>query len=130
MTGFALPHGTAHHFTDIGIKVSAVNPFGAAGLVWKLHRDEGDRGSMIVTQAEYPDGSEWLHASLAWADRDPTYRELAAMKAVVFGRRRPAYMVLPPESEHVNIHEHALHLYGRADGVPQLPDFTMGGRSI
>jgi hypothetical protein len=45
----------------------------------------------------------------------------------VFGRRRWAYQVFVPESEHVNIHPHALHLWGRADGTNALPNFGRFG---
>jgi hypothetical protein len=35
--------------------------------------------------------------------------------------------VFAPPSEHVNIHDHALHLWGRLDGARVLPDFGRFG---
>ena len=34
-----------------------------------------------------------------------------------------AYQVFAPPESHVNIHGNALHLWGRADGKPILPEF-------
>jgi hypothetical protein len=110
--------------------VGDVQPFGPCGILARtLRASDRITGSVIVTQADH-DGVDWLHASIAWQDRDPNYAELAALHAGVFGRRRWAYQVFAPTTEHVNIHEHALHLFGRVDGAPALPDFTHGTRSI
>jgi hypothetical protein len=32
-----------------------------------------------------------------------------------------------PPAEHVNIHERALHLWGRVDGSPVMPNFGVYG---
>jgi hypothetical protein len=88
-----------------------------------------DSGSVIVTQADH-DGVEFLHASIAWADRDPSYAELAGLHRAVFGRRRWSYQMFAPESDHVNIHAHALHLWGRVDGKPWMPNIAAGWRSV
>lgn len=79
-------------------------------------------GSVIVSQAEIED-VEWLHASVAFAEADPRYIDLVILHGAVFGRKRWAYQLFTPAADHVNIHEHALHLWGRADGKPVLPDF-------
>lgn len=94
---------------------------------WVLRCRE-EPGSIIVSRAPLPDDGdrEWVHASIAFDDRDPTYRELAALGQAVF-REGWAYQVFAPSSEHVNIHEHALHLWGRDDGSPALPNFAPGG---
>jgi hypothetical protein len=113
-----------------GVHPAAPRPNGPAGLyVVLLDRDAHRVGSVIVTQAEH-DGVEWIHASLAWTDHTPTYDDLVALKAAVFGLDRECYQVFPIETRHVNIHEHCLHLWGRADGHPTLPDFTGGTGSI
>lgn len=89
------------------------------------------RGSIIVSQAAY-DGVEWLHASIAWGDRMPGYEDLQLLHRSFFGRRRYSYQVFAPESEHVSGlndpdglpgHEYALHLWGRVDGKPSMPEF-------
>jgi hypothetical protein len=48
---------------------------------------------------------------------------------VVFGDRW-AYQVFAPPADHINLHNFALHLWGRLDGKPVLPDFTFGTGSI
>ena len=85
-------------------------------------------GSVIVSVAPH-DGDEWVHASIAWVDHMPSYDDLKLLHRAVFGAGW-AYQVFAPPSEHVNIHEFALHLWGRLDGSPALPDFTDGTGSI
>jgi len=77
--------------------------------------------SVIVSCADH-DGDEWVHASLAGTET-PTYVELTWLHRAVF-RDGYAYQVFAPRDKHVNIHEHALHLWGRLDGTPALPEFS------
>jgi hypothetical protein len=84
--------------------------------------------SVVVTCAPC-EGDEWVHASIARRDRIPDYADLKLLHAAVFGDGW-AYQVFAPPSDHVNIHENALHLWGRLDGKPALPDFTYGTGSI
>jgi hypothetical protein len=100
-------------------------PFGPDG--WSLKRLDGT-GSVIVTVADH-DGDQWVHASIARPTQMPTYSDLKALYAAVFGSGW-AYQVFAPPSDHVNIHQFALHLFGRLDGKPALPDFTEGMGSI
>lgn len=81
-------------------------------------------GTVIATRCPL-DGVDWIHASIAFNDTMPTYDDLVLLHKAVFGAGW-AYQVFAPPSEHVNIHQYALHLYGRADGKPALPDFTFG----
>ena len=94
--------------------------FGPDGWILRL-----DDRSVIVSCAEH-DGAEWVHASMARPDELPTYNELKWLHAAVFGAGY-AYQVFPPPSDHVNIHEYALHLWGRHDGSAVLPEFGAGG---
>lgn len=100
-------------------------PFGPDG--WTFKRLDGT-GSVIVTVADH-DGEEWIHASIARPREMPTYADLKVLHAAVFGSGW-AYQVFAPPSDHVNIHQFALHLFGRLDGRPVLPDFTEGTGSI
>jgi len=104
---------------------SAPRPFGADG--WYLHTPD-HRGSLLVSCAD-TDGNDWVHASVAWTDHMPTYEDLKMLHSAVFGEGW-AYQVFAPSDEHVNLHEFALHLFGRLDGKPALPDFTFGSGSI
>lgn len=126
----AIPDKFADALYRGGMIVRAPQEFGPQGFMAQvLSRVTGTSGSVIVTQAEV-DGEEWLHASLAWSEQDPSYAEMHALHLAVFGRRRWSYQVNAPTVDHVNIHEHALHLFGRVDGKAMLPDFTQGSGSI
>jgi len=104
---------------------SAPIPFGPDG--WAFKALDGS-ASVILTVADH-DGEQWVHASIARLSRMPTYDDLKLLHGAVFGNGW-AYQVFAPPSDHVNIHEHALHLFGRLDGKPALPDFTEGTGSI
>ena len=87
---------------------------------------------IIVTCADHGDDREWVHASICRTDdvpAMPTYADLKLLHGAVFGDGW-AYQVFAPPSEHVNIHAYVLHLFGRLDGRPSLPDFTCGTGSI
>lgn len=86
-------------------------------------------GSVIVSVGPMEDGYEWIHASIAWEDDMPTYADLTLLRGAVFGDGW-SYQVFAPPSQHVSIHNHALHLWGRLDGASVLPDFTFGSGSI
>ena len=105
---------------------STPTPFGPDG--WKTVQLDG-AASVIVTCVEQVDGDDWIHASIARRDSMPTYSDLKLLHAAVFGDRW-AYQLFAPPGDHVNIHEYALHLFGRLDGKPVLPDFTHGTGSI
>lgn len=101
--------------------------FGPSG--WKFDPRPGYDARVIVTEFDYGTEHEWIHASISRPDRTPTYDDLKLLHASVFDGGF-AYQVFVPNEEHVNIHPYALHLFGRVDGAPVLPDFTMGGASI
>jgi hypothetical protein len=99
--------------------------FGPDG--WRFWNRHGT-GSVIVTVFD-EDDVEWIHASIAWRDSMPSYGDLKMLHQAVF-QDGWAYQVFTPPSDHVNIHEHALHLWGRVDGKPALPDFVKGMGSV
>lgn len=93
----------------------------------------GPRGALLVhppsrytivvsADDEFFDGVLWIHASIANRDRDPSYQDLKVLHGAVFGDRH-AFQIFTPPAKHINIHPHALHLWGRADGVNPLPEF-------
>jgi hypothetical protein len=110
-----------------GVRPGTLREHGPAGLAVVLYDRETNEaaGSVIVSQADH-DGAEWIHASIAFTREMPSYEDLAALKEATFGPDRWAYQVFAVASEHVSIHNFALHLWGRADGKPALPDFTEG----
>jgi hypothetical protein len=98
--------------------------FGPDG--WKLMQIDR-RGSVLVTCSPHPDdpdGPEYLHASIAYTDHMPTYQDLTLLHKAVWGDGY-AYQVFVGGHEHVNIHNHALHLWGALDGAPLMPKFAM-----
>lgn len=96
--------------------------FGPDG--WRIIRRDR-QGSVIITCASHS-GQEWIHASIAYVDHMPTYEDVKTLWQAVFGDAY-AYMVFPPQEQHVNIHEYALHLWGRADGKAAMPEFAQRG---
>jgi hypothetical protein len=101
--------------------------FGDGG--WRFDRHD-KTGRILVTQAMYVgrDGvcHDWIHASISRRLAMPTYEELKLMHDAAFNDRW-AYQVFTPSAEHVNDHDWCLHLWGRVDGVPMLPDFAVLG---
>ncbi len=93
---------------------------------WYFVSMPSGQGSVIVTCSDHDDGTEWVHASISWADRMPTYLELSILHDSVWPDGY-AYQVFAPPSAHINIHPYALHLWGRLDGARVLPDFGAPG---
>ena len=102
-----------------------VQAMGPDGYAFRFGRPSKPQGSVIVTRHE-EDGVEWVHASIARIHQMPSYKDLRALKEVVFGAGW-AYQVFAPPGEHVNIHPNALHLFGRADGKQTMPNFGRFG---
>ena len=106
---------------SLGLDKWAVpTPFGPDG--W-LVRAKDRSGAIIISVAPDDNGVEWIHASISRVGSMPTYDDLKTLHVAAFGNGW-AYQVFAPAEDHINIHEHCLHLFGRLDGKPQLPDFT------
>ena len=106
-------------------------PFGPDGWHYE-HKHE--RGAVIITCSDHEGYDvKIVHASMAFVDRQPTYEEMAHLHQAVWPNGW-AYMVFAAPTEHVNIHENALHIWGARTGKPLLPSlsgFLPGvGRSI
>ncbi|WP_239404496.1 hypothetical protein [Frankia sp. Cj3] len=82
---------------------------------------------VLASVGPWEDGHDWIHASIAHPWRNPTYDELVALHHAIFGSTMYAFQVFAPSDAHINIHEHALHLFGRVDGTSPLPDFGRTG---
>jgi hypothetical protein len=102
-------------------------PHGCCG--WRVDNLLRNR-RVIVTgdhASESEEGVNWVHASISRKADMPTYDDLALLHRAVFGEEGWAYQVFAPARQHINIHEHVLHLFGRADGERVLPDFGRHG---
>lgn len=95
--------------------------FGPNG--WIINRKD-DSSRVIVSCSDIHDisATEWIHASISHKDRIPDYEDLKLLHKAVF-EDKWAYQLFAPPSSHINIHERVLHLWGRADGKPCMPDF-------
>jgi hypothetical protein len=106
-------------------------PFGPAGFVFDTRSSHpSSRSRVIVSDGpapDAPDGPDWRHASISRPNRDPDYDELVLLHRAVWGQDGYAYQVFAARSEHVNIHHHALHLWGTPDGARLLPAFGLNG---
>ena len=123
----AINHNVQDVLAAAGVRIASVQGYGPSGVAWIVIMSDGRKGSIIVTQSDQPgDATEYLHASIA-LDSMPTYADLALLHHAVYGRKRWAYLVFAPLREHVDIHEFALHLWGRADGAPMMPNFGQHG---
>ncbi len=98
-------------------------PLGRDG--WSMVRADG--AASVIVSSGVLDGTTWIHASVAGhREQMPSYLDLVLLHAAVFGAGY-AYQVFAPPARHVNLHQYALHLWGRADGQPVLPDFAIAG---
>jgi hypothetical protein len=82
----------------------------------------------IIVSCAWMDGVEWIHASIAYTEHGmpifeastgstvPTHDDMQMLHAAIFGEGY-AYQVFPVMEEGV------LHLFGRSDGKPVLPEF-------
>lgn len=104
-------------------------PFGPDG--WEFDGINGNVGRIFVTASDWKYDDEWkglefLHASIARPEM-PTYDDLKLLHSAIF--KGFAYQVFSPASSHINIHNTALHLWGRVDGKPWgIPDFGVWGQ--
>lgn len=102
-------------------------PFGPDG--WRMVNFECN-ASVIVSSFDWEDGNEYTHASIAHNHQMPSYEDLVLLHEAVWGLTGYAYQMFVPLETHVNIHAHALHLWGRSDGTSLLPDFGFALGSI
>lgn len=51
------------------------------------------------------------HVSVSYADRDPSWADLRAVRAALFDPGRDVIQLLPRAGEYVNLHAHCFHLF-------------------
>jgi len=86
------------------------------------------RGIIVSWDPDSEPGTDWLHASISYEKpyRFPSYADLKMLHHAVFADGH-AYQCFVPSAEHINITANVLHLWGRADGKPALPNFGREG---
>ena len=103
---------------------AAPQPYGLGGWLFEPLQEHDPR-ILASVHPETPD-EWWIHASIFRRGRMPDYEDLKLLHAAVFGRRW-AYQVFAPPADHINLSPYVLHLWGRADGLPSLPNFGQYG---
>lgn len=83
-----------------------------------------NQGLRVILSTDSIRGHRWLHASLSRRNRTPSYDDVHLVKRIFIGDLLSAYQVFPPRTEHVNIHEHCLHLWAPLDGDPFPEELT------
>lgn len=58
------------------------------------------------------------HLSISCPDRDPTWEEVAAARYALMPKAKDCVMILPPEDDYVNVHEHCFHVWRLRDLAP------------
>lgn len=101
-------------------------PFGDDGFFMQA---KDITASVIVNAFDWADGpwltaGPWVHASIARNDRMPDYDDLCLLHKAVWPEDGWSYQMFVPAARRGNIHNFALHLWGRLDGKPVLPDFV------
>lgn len=88
--------------------------------------------NVIVSVMREEDEQRWLHVSLAYKTRLPSWDDIKMVKSIFIGDNRFAYQVFPPVDQYVNLHPFVLHLWSCVDveAGAVLPDFRGGGNSI
>lgn len=51
------------------------------------------------------------HFSISCPNRDPTWEEIAAARYALLPKLKDCVMLLPPEDDYVNAHEHCFHVH-------------------
>lgn len=51
------------------------------------------------------------HISISHPTRDPTWEEIASARYTLLPKLKDCVMVLPPEDEYANLHEHCFHVH-------------------
>lgn len=109
----------------LGSYWAAAKPLGEDS--WVI--DGSHRRVIISIDLSTEPGVPWIHASISYKNAAfmPSYRDLKQLHEAVFGDGH-AYQCFVPADEHVNIKGWmTLHLWGRLDGKPVLPNFGREG---
>lgn len=73
------------------------------------------------------DGAGWEHVSVSLPDREPTWEEMCAIKAMFWHEEDAVFQFHPSQSQYVNVHKYCLHLWRPIDqDIPVPPAFLVG----
>lgn len=66
---------------------------------------------VLLSISTMKDGQKWVHLSVSYPDRLPSWEELKKVKNEFLGEHVEAIHVLPKAADYVNLHPHCLHLW-------------------
>ncbi len=91
----------------------------------QLASSKKPRPAMVV----FSWGGGWDHVSVSFANRTPTWEEMAEIKKLFFRPEETAWQYHPMESEYVNNHPYCLHIWRhQKDGMPLPPSWMVGAK--
>lgn len=75
------------------------------------------RTKMVVLRSysKSSDGSDWIHVSVSYKNKTPSWEEMAAVKNLFLGPEVEAYQVMPKREDYVNVHRYCLHIWMPVD---------------
>ena len=80
-------------------------------------------GMVVVVSYDPSPHGLLLHLSISYAQRDPRWTDLKALRAAFFPDDIDVIQVLPRAGEFINVHPHAFHLF-------QCPEQWQGGWNV
>jgi hypothetical protein len=102
------------------IKFEVVNPLGM-GLRAFIVPFRG-RDFKVVTGIYQSDRGTWEHISVSLKNRNPNWDEMCHMKNLFWEKEDQCIQFHPRETEYVNLHNHALHIWKPPMHVQNLLD--------
>lgn len=90
---------------------------GEDGGRWVMDSPEGGILRIIAS-----DGGKWDHVSVSRSDRCPTWSEMEFVKRAFFRDQETALSYHVPPRDHINVHNHCLHLWRpQHEKIPRPP---------
>jgi hypothetical protein len=96
-----------------------------------LHGAEGDDGNGVFRVPSCVDkelmlviasnGHGWDHVSVSRRSRCPTWDEMSQIKSLFFRDEETAVQFHPAKADHINLHNHCLHLWRFQLAKPTMP---------
>lgn len=86
-------------------------------------------GLKVIITVEWQDSdteTKWLHVSMSFKSKLPSYSDMKIVKNVFIGEDRTAFQIFPSNDQHVNLHENTLHLFSCLT-KDIFPDFRREG---
>ena len=66
---------------------------------------------LLVISSGPGDGSGWEHVSVSAQNRTPSWTDMSMVKALFWCDDECVVQYHPPRADHINIHQHCLHLW-------------------